>query len=178
MTRIPLVSGRDALSPEGQAVYDQTSAERYGEVLPHNLLLLRDPRVARIMLELGTHVGIGSNLPFLEKEIMAVSAYTAAGCGYAAELHIRIAEQRGLPAAAAAELRRGDTPNSTTAQQRLLVAFAVEAVVERAVSEETFQAVLAEYGEDVLFQVTMYLGYIAFTSVVLNALGLTAADLP
>jgi hypothetical protein len=83
-----------------------------------------------------------------------------------------------LPKAAAEQLRQGETPTSSTAQQQFLVAFAVEAVVERAVSEETFEAVLAEYGEGVLFQVTMYLGYMAFTSVVLNAIGLTEANLP
>jgi len=98
MTRIPPIDGREALEPSGQVVYDRIQAERYGQVLPHNLLMLRDPELARIVLELGTQVGIHSKLPFLDKEIMAVAAYPAAGCSYAAELHVRIAEERGLSA--------------------------------------------------------------------------------
>lgn len=177
MSRVKPPAGPGALDGDARALYDRIALERHGRVLPHNLLLLRDPALARIVLELGNHVGIGNPLPFADKELMAVAAYVALRCPYAADLHARIAAEGGVDAQLVQAARRGGDDAVLSDGQRALIDYARELATDRHATDATYARVLGAYGEEALFQATAYIGYMALTATVLDAGGIDAGAL-
>jgi 4-carboxymuconolactone decarboxylase len=168
VTRIPLLTDREALDAEQAQVYDRVVESRGSLVRPFQVML-HSPAMARWVAEVGHAVRFESGLDGPDRELAILATARALGCGYIWETHLDHARHAGVSPEAIAALdgREGDL----TERERLLVAFVGELWATGTVTEEVFVAVREALGTKGAVELAVTVGYYAMLGLTMNVCG-------
>jgi 4-carboxymuconolactone decarboxylase len=166
MPRIPLISSKDMLDADAQAVFDRIVESR-GEVSRPFGVLLHAPAVAKKVAELGHVVRFESHLPSADRELVTLATGRARGCAFVWESHRAAARAAGVDPDQIAAL--GDDGRGLSDRQRTLVSFVNELCADGAVSRETFAAAVELVGTAGVVELIVTVGYYTMLSYAMSA---------
>jgi len=130
--------------------------------------LLRSPELGDLVQKVGEHVRFKSVLPNPLKELailLTARHWTAQFEWYA---HRQIGEQEGLSPALCDAIAAGRKPDRMSTDETLIYDFASELLRTSEVSDRSFNAVKARFGERGVVELTCTLGYYSTVAMLLN----------
>ena len=143
------------------------SGPRKGARGPFNALL-RSPDVADRIQKVGEYIRFQSSIPPVLNEMAILITGRFWGAQYEFWAHSRLARTAGLSDAiidAIAEARR---PDSMTDDERVVYDFCSELFRDKSVSDASFAAAVARFGEQGVIDLIAASGYYSIVSMVLN----------
>jgi 4-carboxymuconolactone decarboxylase len=179
-SRLPAFDPATA-TPAQREVLDEILSGPRGNLNGPFLAWIRTPELAQHAQRLGAFCRYQTGLPLRLSELAIL--VTAARWRSQAEwyIHHPIALAAGLPSAVADAVLAGIQPAFDDDDDALIYAFATELYETRRVSETTYAAALARFGEATVVNLVGLLGYYALVSMTLNVFGMRAdgqAQLP
>jgi 4-carboxymuconolactone decarboxylase len=131
--------------------------------------LLRSPELADRVRHLGDYVRFESSVPapLGELAILVVARFWSAH--YEWNAHRKHAVAAGLDPAIADAIETGRRPAMLSADETLVYDFVSELFHNKDVSDATFEAAKARFGERTVVELICLAGYYGFVSLVLNA---------
>lgn len=165
--RLPMPSA-EQLSAEqraaAQALIDGPRKGVYGPFLP----LLRSPVLLERVASVGEYLRFQSVLAQRIRELATCAAARHVGNQFEWVMHAPLAIQAGVSAEAIAALRQGARPRSLAADEQDALDFAQELLATHGVSDLTYRAALARWGEQGVVELTTLIGYFAMVSWLMN----------
>ena len=165
--RLPLIPEAER-TPEQQAVVANIMAGPRGSIRGPFAALLRSPVVADRVQSLGAYLRFNSSIPAALNELaicITAREWTAQYEWYA---HARLALEAGLPQAILDDVAAGREPASMDADQRLVWSFCTEMHRDRGVSDATYAATKARFGEQGIVDLIAVSGYYTLVGMTLN----------
>ncbi len=167
MARLPNVT-RDAIPEQFQEAYDQLTAGGPITGGPGSITL-NSPEMARRRGELTSYLRYETTFPRRILELAIIATARAMDCPYVWNAHAPAARREGISDALIDALREGHPLPELAADEAAVVAYATEFYQTHRVSQDTFQAALAQFGPQHLVELTVLMGNYAQTAFVLNA---------
>jgi 4-carboxymuconolactone decarboxylase len=134
---------------------------------PFNVML-RSPVMGDLAQELGAQVRFNSSLPPPLREMTILMAARDWTSHYEWNAHKTAALAANLDPAIIAALAAGEQPRSMQANEAALHRFCSELLTTKRVSDETFAAAKAAFGEQGVTEIIFTLGYYSLVSMLLN----------
>jgi 4-carboxymuconolactone decarboxylase len=159
----------ETMTQEQRAVADAIQSGPRGAGLrgPFNALL-RSPDLCDLVQRVGAYVRFGSSLPAALNEMAICMAGRKWTAQYEFYAHRRLALEAGLDAAILDAIAAGQRPASLSADQAAVYDFAHELLASGQVSDASFAAVKARFGERGVMDLVGAIGYYSLVSMVLN----------
>lgn len=167
MTRIPSPS-RDALTPEGQAVYDDIARSRGALRGPYGVLL-HHPALAERVARLGEQLRFRSLLGGADRELAILTAGREHEAPYEWAAHEPIALREGTRPEAIAVVRDGRPTGGLAPREALIVDTVRMLLRERCLTGAQFARAEAELGRPGLLELISLAGYYGMIALLLNA---------
>ena len=175
MSRLPDLP-REAMTDEQRRIHDEIVAGPRGRVQGPLKIWLNSPDFADAAQKLGTYMRFGSHLAPRLSEL----AIIVTGAHYKAEFewyaHVRFAHEAGIPESVTEAVRRGEVPELTEADQRIVHAVAVELNRDHKLADATYNEAVEVLGLPALVDLIGIVGYYALVSLTLNAFEIPAPD--
>lgn len=165
--RLPLIPEEQRTEAQ-RAVVANIMAGPRGSVRGPFAALLRSPTVADRVQSLGEYLRFNSSIPPALNELaicITAREWTAQYEWYA---HARLALEAGLPAAILDAVAEGREPAGMDADQRLVWTFCTEMHRDRGVSDATYEATRARFGEGGVVDLIAVSGYYTLVGMTLN----------
>jgi len=156
------------MTPRQREAYQGiVSGPRKGAVGPFNALL-RSPDVADRVQRVGEYVRFHTSIPAAlnEMAILITGRFWSAQFEFWA--HRRLARTAGLSDMIIDAIAEGRRPSPMTDDERIVYDFCTELFRDKAVSDTTFTAVVAHFGEQGVIDLIAASGYYSIVSMVLN----------
>jgi 4-carboxymuconolactone decarboxylase len=134
---------------------------------PFNVML-RSPLMGDFAQELGAQVRFNSSLPPPLREMAILMAARHWTAHYEWNAHKNAALTEGLDPAIVAAIAAGERPRSMQPNEAALHRFCSELLDTKRVSDETFAATKAAFGEQGMAEIMFTLGYYSLVSMMLN----------
>ena len=134
---------------------------------PFNVML-RSPLMGDFAQELGAQVRFNSSLPPPLREMAILMAARHWTAHYEWNAHKTAALNEGLDPAIVAAIAAGERPRSMQPNEAALHRFCSELLATKHVSDETFAATKAAFGEQGMAEIMFTLGYYSLVSMMLN----------
>ena len=167
MARIATITKKEELGPQGQRVFDAIAQSR-GAVGGPWLALLHSPEMAERTMRLGSYVRFESTLDHKVIEFTALVTARELDCKHEWAAHINHASKAGIPAATVRLVHAKQGPESFSSEDAQIVSLVREMIHTHRVSEPTFQAIYARFGEQGMVELTATIGYYAMLACTLN----------
>jgi 4-carboxymuconolactone decarboxylase len=155
------------MSPEQTELHDRIVARR-GTVPGPFQVWLRSPRLGDRAEEMGTYCLRESALPPRLRELCLLLAARHFEAQHSWNAHVDKGVEAGIDRAALLRLARGQEPEFTAEDERVLYRFATEVLDEHFVRDETFAAARELLGERELVDVIGALGTFSMFAMLLN----------
>lgn len=168
MTRVPLLA-RDQLSPAQAEVYNSIAAGARGGVRGPFTVLLHSPELARRVEQLGVYCRFQCRVPNRQRELAICTVAAHWRADYEWYAHAGLALKQGIPEAALAAIAEGKAPELSDPDDQAVHAFARELLRTGRVSDATYAAVVARFGEPGAVDLSGLLGYYTLLAMTLNA---------
>jgi 4-carboxymuconolactone decarboxylase len=165
--RLPLIPPEQR-SAEQQKVADAIMAGPRGSIRGPFAALMRSPEVADRVQSLGEYLRFRSSIPPALNELAILITARQWTAQYEWYAHHRLAMQAGLPPAIAAAVAEGREPEGMDADQRLVWTFCTELYRDKGISDATYEATAARFGEKGVIDLLAVSGYYGIVSMVLN----------
>ena len=136
----------------------------YGPFLP----LLRSPALLDRVARLGEYLRFDSVLDARIRELATCAAARHVGNQFEWVMHAPLARQAGVADATLEALRAGATPRQLPADEACALDFACELTRQHGVSDPTYRAALAQFGEQGLVELATLVGYFVMVSWLMN----------
>ena len=165
--RLPLIPEEQRTEAQ-RAVVANIMAGPRGSVRGPFAALLRSPTVADRVQSLGEYLRFNSSIPPALNELaicITAREWTAQYEWYA---HARLALEAGLPAAILDAVAEGREPAGMDEDQRLVWTFCTEMHRDRGVSDATYEATKARFGEGGVVDLITVSGYYTLVGMTLN----------
>ena len=171
--RLPALSPQQ-MTIEQKSMLDEIAAGPRKNLNGPFVAWIHSPPLGQLAQRLGAYCRYQTGLSLRLSELAILT--TAARWQSQAEWHIHlpIALEAGLPAALAEQIRRGDAPDFTDPDDRLVWRFANELYETKRVSEATYDAACARFGLTVVVNLVGLLGYYALVAMTLNVFDMRA----
>jgi 4-carboxymuconolactone decarboxylase len=170
MTRIFEISSREDLPQDKRHIFDAI-AETRGRVAgggPFGLLL-NSPEVAGRTAHLGTYIRFESVLSRVASELAILTTARECDCEFEWAAHVRLAQQAGAREEAIDVIGHRHPLDRLTQEEAMIVAYGRELLGDHKVSNATFEAVRARYGDQGVTDLTATMGYYAMIACTLNS---------
>lgn len=167
MARIATITKREELAPEGQKVFDAIAQSR-GVVGGPWLALLHSPELAQRTMHLGSYVRFESTLDHKLIEFAALVSARELDCKHEWAAHVNHGQKAGIPMETIRAVHQKKGAESFSSQDAPIVSFVREMIHNHRVSEPTFQAIYARFGERGMVELTATVGYYAMVACTLN----------
>jgi 4-carboxymuconolactone decarboxylase len=165
MTRIPEITLKEEL-PEGQhAIFDEIVASR-GKVSHPFTFLLHSPEVARRVAHLGAYLRFDTIFSQVELELAICTAAREHNCDREWRGHSKRAREAGAREEALRVIDEKASLDSLTPVEALIVGFARELAHDCRVSDATFEAAKARYGNKGVVELSALIGYYTMLAVI------------
>ena len=147
MARIPLAT-RDQVAETEKPAYDAFMASRANRpnIGPYSLLL-HMPEMAQRLEALRTYIRTEASLPPKLQELVMISVAREMGCAFIWYAHAAPARQAGLRDDIVDSLREKRPLSNLDAEEQTVVDFTRELLQHRKVSQPTFDAATARFGQ-------------------------------
>jgi len=165
--RLPAIP-EAARTPAQAAVAAAIMAGPRGSIRGPFAALMRSPTVADRVQSLGAYLRFDSSIPPALNELAILVTARHWTAQYEWYAHHRLAMQAGLPPAIAAAIAERREPPAMDADQRLVWGFCTELYRDRGVSDATYAATVARFGEQGVIDLIAVSGYYSLVSMVLN----------
>lgn len=166
--RLPLPATErltEAQRAAAQALIDGPRKAVYGPFLP----LLRSPELLDRVAKLGEYLRFGSVLNDRVRELATCIAARHVSNQFEWLMHAPLARRAGVAEAALEAVRVGARPQPLQADEHAAADFAFELLRHHGVSEPTWQAALAQFGEQGTVELATLVGYFVMVSWLMNA---------
>jgi 4-carboxymuconolactone decarboxylase len=158
----------DEMTPPQRAMIEHLLAgERAGTGGPFNVLL-RSPEMGDIAQQLGANVRYHSSLANAIREMAILIMARDWTAQYEWTAHRRLALQAGLKSQIVDAIAAGTRPAGMQPNEEALYTFATELLHTRRVSDKTFSAAVAAFGERGVVDLIGLMGYYSLVSMALN----------
>ena len=165
--RLPMIPEAQQTEAQKAVVRALMSGPRGGARGPF-AALLRSPVVADRVQSLGEHLRFRSSIPPALNELAICITAREWSAQYEWYAHARLALQAGLPQAVLDAVAEGREPEGMDADQRLVWSFCTELHRDRGVSDATYAAAAARFGEQGVIDLVAVSGYYVLVAMVLN----------
>ncbi len=158
---------RDALPPEGQAVWDRIAAVRHGVRGPYSVLI-HNPALADRVRAVEDYFRFEAELPAADRELVILTTAREAGARFAWARHEVRAQEVGTRAEAVEIVRAGGRLDGLTQRERVLVEVARALLRTRGLSDDIYRRAEAELGERQLLEVVTLTGHYTLIGYLIN----------
>lgn len=158
----------EQLTPEQRQVADAIAGGPRGGLRGPFPALLRSPEAADRVQKLGEYLRFNSSIPAQLNELAIIITARAWTAQYEWYAHHRLALQAGLPDAIAQAVAENRRPEGMTDDQRLVYEFCTELHRDKGVSDATYNAAKARFGERGVVDLVTVSGYYVLVAMVLN----------
>ena len=131
--------------------------------------MLRSPELADRVRQLGDYVRFENSLPAALREFVVLLVARFWSAQYEWNAHQKIAREAGVNDAVLEAIGEGRRPPGMSADESLVHDFVTELLVDKDVSDPTYEAAVARFGERTTLDIIATAGYFGFVSLVLNA---------
>ncbi len=178
MARMPEFTSKEGLPQDQQQIFDAIAESRGRVRLPHSILF-NSPEAAGRIAHLGTYLFLGSSLPDIDREIATLTAARESDCEYEWSAHVLAARRAGVREEVIDVIGHCRPLDTLTEDEALIVAYGRELLRSHRVSDETFEAARARFGNLSLTDLTATIGYYVMIACAFNSFGVEApADRP
>jgi 4-carboxymuconolactone decarboxylase len=177
MARIATITRKEELAPEGQKVFDAIAQSR-GLVGGPWLALLHSPEMAQRTMHLGSYVRFESTLDHKILEFTALVSARELECKHEWAAHVNHGQKAGIPMETIRAVYQKKGAESFSSEDAQIVSFVREMIHTHRVSEPTFQAIYARFGEQGMVELTATVGYYAMLACTLNTFDVYTATPP
>jgi 4-carboxymuconolactone decarboxylase len=158
----------EQMTPAQRAMADSVIAGPRGRLAGPFNAWLRSPEIGERLQQVGAAVRYKSSLPRELNEFAILIVAREWTAQYEWHAHHRLAMEAGLPAAVAADLAQGRKPRRMSADQALVYEFCMQLHRDHRVSDPTFNATKARFGEQGVIDLIAVSGYYVSVSMTLN----------
>ena len=160
----------EAMTAEQKAVAKAlTEGPRGGIRGPFNALL-RNPTLADRVRQLGDSIRFENSLTPANREFVILMTARFWTARYEWHAHGVIARELGVPQATIDAIAEHRKPDDMTEDQAMLYQFLTEMLQDKDVSDATYAAAIARFGEQTVLDIMCTSGYFGFVSVILNTI--------
>jgi 4-carboxymuconolactone decarboxylase len=177
MARIAIIEKKEDLQPEHQPTYDAIAQSR-GVVGGPFLALLHSPELAGRTAHLGSYVRFESSLEPKVIELVALVSARELQCKHEWAAHVNHAQKAGIPLDTIRAVHQCRDAKDFTFEDAQIVSGVRELLRAHRITETTFQALYARFGERGLVELTATVGYYAMLACTLNAFDIATASAP
>ena len=170
MSRIPILKETE-LNDEQRRVYEEIKESRQGKVPDLFMALLHSPVLADHGQRLGTFHRHRSSLPTRLVELSILTTAKHWSCAYEWHFHESAARENGLDGGVIEAIRDGAQLEFQRSDESAVYAYTHELLVNRHVSDETYQAAWDELGTVGVVDLTSLIGYYCMIAMTLNEHG-------
>ncbi len=159
----------ETMNEEQRAVAEAIQAGPRGSGLrgPFNALL-RSPALCDLVQRVGAYVRFGSSIPAALNELAICMAGRKWGAQYEFYAHRRLGIEAGLAPAILDAIAVGRRPADMSADETLVYQFVTALLSTGQVPDDTYNPVLARFGERGIMDLVGAVGYYSLVSMVLN----------
>ena len=158
----------ETMSPaQLQMVESVMSGKRGSMQGPYNVLL-RSPGVGNLAQQFGAHTRFNSSLPLKLNELAILLVARFWTSQFVWWAHRRIAVEAGLNEAVVQAVAIGQTPLGMADDVAAVYGFCNELLVSRRVSDETYAALIGQFGEAGVVDLMATMSYYTLVSMSLN----------
>ena len=165
--RLPAIPS-DRLTPAQVQAATAFEAERGVPVFGPFVPLLRSPELMLCASRMGQYLRYGSVLPLRISEFTILIVARAWSQPVEWAIHQPIALKAGVAPETAQALAEGRRPATMSADEALAYDFSIELTQNRAVSDATYAAAVARFGEQGVIDLTGINGYYALLAMTMN----------
>lgn len=165
--RLPAIPP-EAMTERQRAVVEAMVSGPRGGLRGPFAALLRSPEVCDRVQALGAQLRFRSSIPAALNELAILVTAREWSAQYEWYAHHRLAMQAGLPEGIAQAIAEGREPEGMDADQRLVWTFCTELHRDRGVSDATYAAAKARFGEEGIADLVAVSGYYVLVAMVLN----------
>jgi 4-carboxymuconolactone decarboxylase len=165
--RFPPLSA-EAMTPEQRRVAEAIVAGPRGNLTGPFPAMLRSPELADRLQKVGEYVRFRTSIPHRLNELAILVTARAWSAAFEWWAHYQIAMKAGLAPAIAEAIRVGRRPEGMSEEERVVYDFCTELVHRRTVSDATFAAARARFGEQGIIDLIGASGYYATVAMTLN----------
>lgn len=168
MPRLPQITDKADLAGEHHAIFDAIAESRGRVGFPFSLLL-HSPEAAGRIAHLGHHLRFETELTPMQREVAILCAARESDCEFEFAAHARLGLQAGVRQEAIDAIANRAALDAFTDDERFVVRYARELLLEHRVSTETFDGARSRLGDRALVDLTALLGYYTMLACALNA---------
>lgn len=166
----------DQMTPAQQEVVSHiTSGPRHSLAGPFNAWL-RSPDLADRLQRVGEYIRFKSSIPHVLNELAILVTARQWDAEFEWYAHYRIAMQAGLSPAIADAIGAGRRPEGMSADEAMVYDFCTELYAHKTVTDATFNAVKARFGDQGAVDLIGLTGYYTTVSMTLNVAGVPVPD--
>ena len=162
----PIPAG--AMTPEQRRVAEAITAGPRGGLRGPFPAMLRSPEVAERFQKLGEYLRFDSSIPAALNELAILITAREWSAQYEWYAHHILAMKAGLPPAIAEAVAQGRRPEGMSEDQRIVWEFCTELHRTRFVSDATYEAARARFGEQGVIDLIAVSGYYVAVAMTLN----------
>ncbi len=168
------------MNPAQKAVVDEIVSGKRGRFGGPFQILVRAPEVCKHLGRLGEYLRWGSSLSPALSELAICLTARHIRANYEWHAHAPLAVEGGVPAAAIEAIRTGATPHFEAADQTLVYKLVTELIDTKRLSDSSFAAAIAAFGEQGVVELGTVIGYYTAIGNALNVfeVGLPAGQAP
>ena len=167
MPRLPIPSDSDGFSEETRAAVRHILETRGGMPPPSSYLTYAG-KAGALLSDLVEHLRYHTSLTDAETELAICTAVRAADLDYIWNAHVKLGLKAGTREEAIHAVDTHAPLDDLTEDEALIVRLGRELLETRAVSDETFEAVRARYGEKGLMELTALMAVYTMNALILR----------
>ena len=167
----------DRLTPDQEAAVQELVAGRRGAVIGPFIATLRSPELTRRLQRLGEYIRFDAALPEKLREMAILLTAREWTQGFEWEVHAPLAAKAGLSADTIAAIAEARVPPSMDRAESLVHDVFVELHRGHAVSDATYEAAVAELGEQGVVDLIALIGYYTTLAMIMNVAQTPASSL-
>jgi 4-carboxymuconolactone decarboxylase len=156
------------MNPAQQLVREEIIAGKRGRFGGPFEILIRAPEICGLASQLGEHLRWGTSLSDRLSELAIITTARFWRAQYEWFAHAPLAEKAGVPAAAVEAIRTGGAPHFAAADEALVHRVCSEIFRTQRLSDPTFSAAVAAFGEHGLVELIGIIGYYTLIGNTLN----------
>jgi 4-carboxymuconolactone decarboxylase len=159
---------REGLAPEDQQYFDAIVGSR-GSIRGPYGVLLNSPKLAARVADTGAFVRFEFDVPEALKETVIIASAKEMESQYEFSAHARLAREAGVSEETIKAIANGSAPAGLSGDEALLVGFVHDLLRNHKVSDATFSAMTARFGERDTLHFTVLVGHYLLVAQVLTA---------
>jgi len=167
MARIATIEKKEDLKQEDQKIYDAIAQSR-GVVGGPWKALLHSPEMAYRTMHLGSYVRFESSLDHKVIEFAALVSARELDCKHEWAAHVNHGQKAGISMDTIRVVYQKKGAETFSSEDAQIVSFVREMIHQHRVSEPTFQAIHARFGDKGMVELSATIGYYAMLACTLN----------